>query len=355
MRKNKRGLDIKNTLGIFEKPIKDKRAIEAIISTVFMIGITLSALGVVYTYVFPIIKEGVQKSQKCGEAQLYLDSEKGFTCYDSSTQQLQVLVQRGVNEYELGGVGISVRIGGDSSRYDVLQTPNPYVRMINGEYGGPIILPEANDGKVYVLNIDGDVEEVSIAPLIKLGNDVKTCDATSSTKEIQSCSAFIPLNFFVFKDHDTSTLNNKWGWDPTGFAASNNNLEFVEGSNSLQINGKGSAGFNPNIAIDKATTLRFSYKKDSLNPDAYISVFYHVSGNGADEWIEFTDAPGRGYKGIDLTHYNDDLWHTEQIALSSCQDAGQCANYPQKGAIDNFQFAVWDPSAAVYFDNVYFY
>ena len=353
MQKKRKAERLENK-GLEDNSLKNKRAVEAIIATVFIIGITVSAFGVIYVYVFPVIKEGVQKSQKCGEAQLYIESAKGFTCYDSSNQQLQVMIQRGSKDYDLGGIGVSVRTGGTSSVYNIFQSPNPYVRMVDGEYGEQLVLPGVNDGKVYVLNLNGDADEIGVAPLIKVGNDAKLCDITSSAKEVPSCSSVLAFNLFVFTDNDANTLNSRWGWSPTGFAASNNNLEFIEGSNSLQVNGKGSAGFNPSISIDKVGNFRFSYKKDVSNPDAYISVFYHVAGNGANEWIEFTDDPGRGYRGVTIPHYNDNLWHTEQIDLSTCQDSGQCAGYSQKGVIDNFQFAAWN-SSIVYFDNAYFY
>lgn len=114
----------------------NKKAVETIIATVLVIGITLAAFSSIYVYVFPFIKEEIQKSQKCGEAQIVIDSAKGFTCYDSSTQQLQVMVNRGPNEFDIGGIGVSVRDEGVSKRYDVLESPNPYVRLANSEYGG---------------------------------------------------------------------------------------------------------------------------------------------------------------------------------------------------------------------------
>ncbi len=332
-----------------------KRGVEALVATVLMVGITLATFGITYTYVFPIVKEGIQKSQKCGEAQLYVDSSKGFTCYDASTNQLQVMALRGANDYDLGGIGVSVGIGGASKRYDILSSPNPYVRMINGEYGGPISLPKPNDGKVYVLNVNGKVDEVSIAPLINLGNSLETCNIKNSVKDIPSCSAFIPLNLVMYRDQDTVTLSNSWGWAPTGFAALRSGIEYTEGNYSLRVTGKGSAGFNPNVGVDKATTLRFSYKKDPVNPDAYLSLFYHILGDGANEWIEVTDVSDRGYKGSNIIHRNDAQWHTEDIVLSSFQDVGQCSGFSVKGVIDNFQFAVWNSSAVIYFDNAYFY
>ncbi|PIS32246.1 hypothetical protein COT40_01095, partial [Candidatus Peregrinibacteria bacterium CG08_land_8_20_14_0_20_41_10] len=88
--------------------------------------------------------------------------------------------------------------------------------------------------------------------------------------------------------------------------------------------------------------------------DTYLSVFYHVSGDEDNEWIEITDALNRGYVGYDIPHEEDTEWHTVTINLDEFEDAGTCNGYPERGVVDDFQFSVWD-STTVYFDNVRFY
>ena len=83
-----------------------ERGVSALITTVLIIGLTISAFGIIYVYVSPFVKEGINIDKFCSDAQLYVNDKSGYTCYDSSNQIVNVQVMRGPNEVNISGINI---------------------------------------------------------------------------------------------------------------------------------------------------------------------------------------------------------------------------------------------------------
>ena len=99
----------------------NNRGVSEFIAIVLIIGITLAAFGLIYTFTFPIIKEGIQYQQVCSDAHLYIDTSKGYTCYDSSAQIANVQVNRGTGDVELSGIQFIAFGGGDSGTFSLIE------------------------------------------------------------------------------------------------------------------------------------------------------------------------------------------------------------------------------------------
>src|SRR3989344_3845815 len=98
----------------------NKRGVSELIVTVLIIGITLASFGLVYSFVIPLIREGISTSQACSDAQLFIETARGYTCYDSSTGNINVQVKRGPKEVELSSIQVIVSEGGNTETFDII-------------------------------------------------------------------------------------------------------------------------------------------------------------------------------------------------------------------------------------------
>src|SRR3989344_4792209 len=91
------------------KMIQNKRAVSTLIATVLIIGITIAAFGIVYAYIIPVIRSGIESSKKCSDMQLSVDTTRGYTYYDdSSNNDVHVMVSRGPKSGELVALQLKV-------------------------------------------------------------------------------------------------------------------------------------------------------------------------------------------------------------------------------------------------------
>ena len=153
---------------------KGKKAVSTLIATVLIIGITIAAFGLIYTFIIPLVREGISVSQLCSDAQINIVNEKGYTCFRDSSDltnptTLDVQVMRGPkNTTSLSGIQIIYSESGNS-----------YIETIDLTQAGNELRPNAE--KVYGL-IDytpsgfTNIDLVSVAAVINLGNKEQACN-----------------------------------------------------------------------------------------------------------------------------------------------------------------------------------
>ncbi|MCK5616602.1 hypothetical protein KAR91_82845 [Candidatus Pacearchaeota archaeon] len=334
-----------------------------VIAVILVLVLTTGAVSLAGSYMLVLVKDVIGKievGESCISLLLDINTQEGYSCYDAINGEVRIKVNRGAGSpsyqgHQFGGMNVKVIGESDeglqSENYDILEGSNAYTRASGESYGEYVSLLKENRGGVYVVNVDYPVERVSVTPIIEVGTQKKLCPSRNDVVLGVCSSTFDPINYLVYDEQDMDLLNTKRGWPVTGFVASKTDEESSKGNYSLAVSG-GSAAFNSNLGVDKATHLEFSYKKE--NADAYLSVFYHISNGNDNRWIEITDAANRGYKGYDIPHEIDNDWHTITINLNYFEDSGTCGGYSERGIVDDFQFTVWD-STTIYFDDVRFY
>lgn len=143
------------------KTTKSKKAVSALIATVLIVGITIAAFGIVYSYIIPIIREGIETSKACADVTLSIGSE--FTSYDAATNDLSVNVLRGSGEGTLAGMQIKIT-----------GTTGTSITMGEIDALGP------NEGKTYTyisaVHEVGVPYSVAVAPIVTIGNKDVNCD-----------------------------------------------------------------------------------------------------------------------------------------------------------------------------------
>lgn len=156
---------------MFKTIYKNKKAISTLIATVLLILITVTAVGVIWGLVMPMLQEKItEASQSCINAKIRVDTEKGYTCYDSAAKQLKVMISRGADDLELAGLQIIALASGNSYKFEIVDN-----------------IVGVNEDKVYTLNMTVMPQQASVAPIVKLGNSKKICGIISRAN-INLCS-----------------------------------------------------------------------------------------------------------------------------------------------------------------------
>lgn len=162
---------------------QDKKAVSTLIATVLIIGITIAAFGIVYSFIMPVIREGIESSKKCSEMQLSVDTSKGFTYYDAiSNNDVSIMVSRGPKSGALSSVQLKVT---DNTGNSVTKKSSSLIR--NPGVPGPNEDMTYNVSGTTVSQPTGDhsltgvPQTVSVAAVIMLGNKEVACDLIPDT------------------------------------------------------------------------------------------------------------------------------------------------------------------------------
>lgn len=160
-----------------------KRGMSMIISAVIMILLVLIAMGLVWVAVKNIVDEGVGETESCFGIFGKVDINDRYTCYNSSSGEVQFSVDIGDIDVEKVIVSIST-IGGSSSIEIYEGAVYPNVKDYNGDYNLGISFPGKNSGRTYVASgFSQKVDSIMIAPVI----NGRMCDSSDSTNEIYDC------------------------------------------------------------------------------------------------------------------------------------------------------------------------
>lgn len=154
---------------------KNKRAVSALIATVLIIGITIAAFGIVYAYIIPVIREGIEASRKCSDMQLNIDTAKGHTFYN--TTGISIMVSRGPKSGDLAAVHLKAT---DNTGNSVTLKNTDLTVIPQSATPGP------NEDMTYWVDatehgLSGTPQTVAIAAIIQLGNKEVACDLIPET------------------------------------------------------------------------------------------------------------------------------------------------------------------------------
>ena len=150
---------------------KRKNGISALVATVLLILITVAAVGVIWGMLMPMLQEKItEASQSCINAKIRIDTERGYTCYDSVNKTLSVMVSRGADEMDLAGLQIIVFAAGSSYKFEIIDN-----------------LPGTNEDQVYSVNLVATPAYATVAPIMQIGKSKKICSITSRA-DINPCN-----------------------------------------------------------------------------------------------------------------------------------------------------------------------
>jgi len=156
-----------------------KRGISELISTVLLIGVTISAAAMIYSFVVPLIQSNIEQSQKCVSGLLEITQD--YTCYNISSKELYIEIEKG--NVDVNVTGIQILLTGGQSSGGVLIKEGPKtkeVRDFNASLN--LTIPKKGETNTYVINMTAlgfAPESATASPIVKLKTSEKLCDVSS--------------------------------------------------------------------------------------------------------------------------------------------------------------------------------
>jgi len=152
------------------KNIREKRGVSAVVATVLLVLIAFMAVGIVIGVIIPMVREGLEKGKSCFELREYFKIvPSDYTCYNSTTTKL--MVERGMEDFEVKGFAVSIMREGKSERYDIFDRANySDVAVKGGNFGKELELPGPGEARTYIFKLgNGNKVEISV---IKTDNTI---------------------------------------------------------------------------------------------------------------------------------------------------------------------------------------
>jgi flagellin-like protein len=282
-----------------------KRGISAIVATVLIILITVAAVTILWSFIIPMVQDSLQLATMCNAAKPSIDFSSGYTCYDSESNAIGILVRKDAGGSAFSGVEFTFSDGGRT-------------RVMGRDFVGG-----ENEKRRFFFVLDNKSGEVSIAPIVTDGNTEKVCDIIFSTSEIGNCtinngSSNIEddyVGYWKF-DGDASDVTSRMNGtihDDTHYVVGRNGI-----GSGLSFDGSGDhvrAGGQIGIS-DKNFTVSHWIRTTQSN-----SQIYTVANTGHGDGFRFGIHTTGGQSGISfLIGDNFDSipgLYTEEVCLSN--------------------------------------
>ncbi len=130
----------------------NKKGVSSIVATVLLVLITVTAAGVIWQAVIPMVNKALQMNQACMNARLTIDTTSGYTCYDENKKQASIMVSRGAENFELSGIQIGLSSEGKTEKHEIRQ------RSEIDSYTKSLLHMEGSDGStIFTDEIDKTV------------------------------------------------------------------------------------------------------------------------------------------------------------------------------------------------------
>jgi len=144
-----------------------KRGMEALVATVLLVLITIAAVGIVWGAVMPLIKTSIETSQKCMDAKVGIDTQKGYTSYNPVTKTVSVMISRGESDVVLSRIDLKITDSTGTSKIVNLTAINS-----NEDLTVTKIITAAP------LSLTGNATYAAVIPVLTIGNGVHVCSVS---------------------------------------------------------------------------------------------------------------------------------------------------------------------------------
>jgi len=161
--------------------IKQKKSQGELITTVLLILVAIAAVWLVSTFIIRTATDYL-KPTDCFKTtgQLTINTEDGYTYYDSANKTLYVSITRGETEFNLTGISIVFGNGPLNSKIKIVEGNSSEDFWMSTNKTMPVAIPTTHLTKTYAINtteLGANVTKVSIAPSITNNVDCKETDS----------------------------------------------------------------------------------------------------------------------------------------------------------------------------------
>ena len=173
--------------GLF-KMHKEKKGISAVVGTVILVALTIAIVAIVWLVISNLVESGIGSQESCFGAFDKVNLDPRYTCYDSSSEELQFSIK--IGDIETEGALISISGQGSSTSFILNTTESSISNVVSyPSRSANVRLPGKNSGLTYIYNLSaggftGEPDRIEIAPIIG-GNQ---CSVSDSIQKFESCS-----------------------------------------------------------------------------------------------------------------------------------------------------------------------
>jgi len=168
---------------------KDRKGVSGVVAMVLMITLVIVVVGVVWVVVNNLVSESIESTESCFGIFDKVKITTGYTCYNSSSEELQFSIS--VGDITVDELLVSVSSEGTSTSFKLSSdAQESYLKNygVGTNYGEILIFPGKNSGRTYVFNmtnagLSGIPDSIEIAPII----EKKQCGVSDSISEFDNC------------------------------------------------------------------------------------------------------------------------------------------------------------------------
>lgn len=140
-----------------------KRGISAVIATVLLIMLTVTAVALIAGVIIPFVRNQLDTSKRCFDVTDQISIVQGtFTCYNSSSTK--IMIKRTSKDFELKGFLISLSNKSSSQVYRIYNNSETS-GVIMYDNGQILKIPEQGGANTYVFSFSSDY--ALIAPILE--------------------------------------------------------------------------------------------------------------------------------------------------------------------------------------------
>ena len=167
------------------------RGLSDVVSVVLFLTLTVVMIAIVWGVVNGLVKDRLSQADSCFDTSGKIAINDRYTCYNSSTKELQLSLSVGDIDVDEILVGISGSGTSISFRMNIGNSTIPNLVTYPGRSTN-VTLPDKNAGLTYLFNMSaanffGSPDSIRIAPVI----GTEQCETADALEEVDDCQALL--------------------------------------------------------------------------------------------------------------------------------------------------------------------
>lgn len=177
--------------------MEGKKALSAVVTTVILIALVMSAVAIVWGVVTNLVEEGLEGADSCVSVFDKVGINGRYTCYDSTTPgDLKFQFSLSLGDIDIDEVLFAISDQGSTETFKISNSQKTIPGITNFPYdpleSQLIFLPKKNGGSTYIYDLtiagfSSRPDLFEIAPII----DGKQCGSSDSLTDIPNCDALL--------------------------------------------------------------------------------------------------------------------------------------------------------------------
>ncbi len=166
----------------------NKTGLSAVVTTLLLVALSMVAVGIVWLAVNNLVRSSISNSESCVNIIGKVSIDNRYTCYNSSSNELQFSIN--IGDLDVSSVMVGISGQGSGKGINISNKTSQIPGLVT--YPGRSInvrLPSKNAGLTYIYNltyagISGAPDSISLAPIIN-GNQ---CTTSDTLNQIDNCA-----------------------------------------------------------------------------------------------------------------------------------------------------------------------